>query len=603
MNVEGIKTLVTLGAERDRIKREIGLAQSLEKTKREDISILKSENAKSEQHIKSFGFFARIFKRKEYSAVKSYEQSQMARRSADIADLEQSQQDLGALNAQLATTEQGMVSVQQQFKIPEILAKNLQMFGLSPDGHLIIDVSKMNRSDRNAITTELDIEATKGYCVNADKADQLVMVHKTEFFPKDNKILTNHDGKKSEGGFVTSSPLRLAIRSESCRHTSHYTLNRVVENVEGNSWSGTNICVLEEFSKHKNEFTGICTADSYTRDSVSLSDKSLIVVTPKVYESLSAEQKSQGNIVISNSLTPQSFDDTIRLLISANGKPLLSGDSGAAGHRQSVDMKYEQTWAHGNVAFKLLNSNHSIFEDELTIEGDELYKFAYLLYKSGSVKDVYKVIDKNGQEVEISASLAEKFYYGGLRRNEDGSFTRVSDYKSFIEQIEKEASMSGGKHIVNFIKDNNLIEMQQRVNSIQQEFDSKPTPTIEEVLQMPVSQIATFENLKALQVAASHLNQMVGLTKSFDISPEGLVVSAVYDALNNIEAGTLVPTDDVVAIGDQQCVVPLFEKSQNGAESIERTLAESIEIANQVKVYLPNQQLEMAATATSMPQE
>ena len=67
MNVDGIKALVKLQAEADRLQGKI----QTERTIRNEIDMLNRINNESENKINSFSFADRIFKRKEYITVKN----------------------------------------------------------------------------------------------------------------------------------------------------------------------------------------------------------------------------------------------------------------------------------------------------------------------------------------------------------------------------------------------------------------------------------------------------------------------------------------------------------------------------------------------------
>ncbi|MBR1985094.1 MAG: hypothetical protein IKA31_05060, partial [Clostridia bacterium] len=148
--------------------------------------------------------------------------------------------------------------------------------------------------------------------------------------------------------------------------------------------------------------------------------------------------------------------------------------------------------------------------------------------------------------------------------------------------------------IQTFIKQNGLIEMQRRINAIQEHFDAQPTPTIEEVLQMPLSQIGTFENLKALQVASEYIQANINnenRSLSIFICPEGVLGRACYtsEIQNNLD---YIPNDNIVSVNETEFVVPSVkvEQEENGLSSERQlTLQEGLDIAQQVKIVAPEQ--------------
>ena len=625
MNVDGIKALIKLDAERDRIESEIGLAESLEKSRRGDINVFKNACAQSEQRIKSFGFFARIFKRKEYFQVKSFEQSKIARYNTEIAKLEEMKQDLEPLKAQLSTVKEDMSFVQQEYKIPEILVKNLQIFSISDDGHLVIDAAQFKPEDMEKLIAKYSMQGN----VSDLAIEQRVMAHKTNFYPKDDKILTSFEGQKTFNQYTSFLMPGVSTKSASCRQTSHFTLNGVVQSHAGGDWSQSGICVLEEVSEHEDEFVSEMACDAYIRGSVDVSRAAIKEVTSQVYKTLTPQQKAQDNIVIVNAQTSEQFDNAAYIIMVANNKPIIKAETQGVAHRGSCDWEYENVWGYASKIFEFLRPEHTVHEKGLTLSGDELFKFAYLAQTTipnylpyCPPSGVFTVTDSQGKSFDVSRELISAFLVGGFTRNEDGSFTRTDDYKKHVQGLEKLKSMLKQSNedlqnlgvagfvakskelqgefcsvIEDYIKSNGLIEIQEEVNRIQKEFDNQPTPTVEEVLSMPVSQLVTFENLKALEVAGKHLSEDVSSPyKLISLSPEGVVVLAPHIFDTN---------EDLDMISNEECVVPAFAPAEEGQAPVERTLAESIEIANQVKIYLTSQQKEITApeTAPSLPQE
>ena len=485
------------------------------------------------------------------------------------------------------------------------------MFSISEDGHLVIDASKMKVGDSEQLTYQYRNKGSN----EEFTSDQLVMVHKTDRFPQDDKILTNFDGKKTFNRY-TRLIYGVCTKAASCRQTSHYTLNNVVQSHAYGNWSQSGICILEEFSQHQDEFACTVRGDAYTRQSVELSSGAIKAVTPKVYETLTDEQKGQDNIVIVKAETTKDFDRAAYIIMAANNKPFLYGDSQTAVHAHSEDKKYESVWEISSKIFEFLRLPQSVYDKELTLQGDNLCQYAYLAQRAiqsrlswGPIDGYFKTTDEQGEEVKVSSSIVSAFLYGGFRRNEDGSFTRTDDYKTLMDGLEKLQSLALSDKtkylgvIDTYIKDNGLIQLQQQVNAIQQKFDSQQTPTIEDVLQMPMSQLVTFDNLKALQVVGDYLYEnFCDEKRGFGVSPEGLVVTAEYST-DAQEDRTYIPIDGIDTANERQFVVPIFSSVKEGQPAAERTLAESIEIAQQVQIIEPWKQTQTDAAVETMPQQ
>ena len=86
--------------------------------------------------------------------------------------------------------------------------------------------------------------------------ENVYMVHLTDFFPKNHRILSTYDGNKisskdKEGNeiVVSLNGNKKSVIVPSHRHTVHFTLNTVVEQAKDGAgdWSDCPIAVIEPF--------------------------------------------------------------------------------------------------------------------------------------------------------------------------------------------------------------------------------------------------------------------------------------------------------------------------------------------------------------------
>ena len=85
------------------------------------------------------------------------------------------------------------------------------------------------------------------YADNEYKYDDFVMVHSTDFFPKDGKILTCYDGNKTGKTLIEYKGVVKEVQVLIHRHTVHFTLNSMVQNVAGGfgAWNNQNFIIVE----------------------------------------------------------------------------------------------------------------------------------------------------------------------------------------------------------------------------------------------------------------------------------------------------------------------------------------------------------------------
>ena len=117
--------------------------------------------------------------------------------------------------------------------------------------------------------------------------ENVYMVHLTNFFPKNHRILSTYDGNKifskdKEGNeiVVSLNGNKKSVIVPSHRHTVHFTLNTVVEPTKDGAgdWSDCPIAVIEPFKNHQNQFLSYGSGDSFTWGSVDLSDEAVIII-------------------------------------------------------------------------------------------------------------------------------------------------------------------------------------------------------------------------------------------------------------------------------------------------------------------------------------
>ena len=132
------------------------------------------------------------------------------------------------------------------------------------------------------------------------KDDDIYMVHCTNFFPKNHKILSTYDGNRIYSKEITNGKVSKNCITRSHRHTVHFSLNSVVGNTgdgKGN-WDDINMIVVEPYKYHKNEF--LCSGigfDSFTYGSVNLSDEAIIFINKDDIKLIPKDEIDKWNIV------------------------------------------------------------------------------------------------------------------------------------------------------------------------------------------------------------------------------------------------------------------------------------------------------------------
>ncbi len=117
--------------------------------------------------------------------------------------------------------------------------------------------------------------------------DSLCLVHSTAFFPFNNTILSSMDGNK----------LTIDKKAYSMRPTVHFVLNGVVTDHYAGSWSENPYTIIEPLNKHLNEIKCIHSVDTWTANSVKLSDKAIILVDIRAKDYLKDSTLYKSNVI------------------------------------------------------------------------------------------------------------------------------------------------------------------------------------------------------------------------------------------------------------------------------------------------------------------
>lgn len=171
--------------------------------------------------------------------------------------------------------------------------------------------------------------------------EQTFLVHSTDFFPEDKRVLSNADGNKR---VRTVEPLERDLWAVSDivspRETVHFTINGRVQDTGdgGGSWSDQKYMIVEPYAGHEAEFaTDIHGGDNYTNESVKLSDDAILMVREDAYADLNDEQRREYNIVKYAGDPTKCVDN----LLTAMGMPVVKNEANDATHAHSEQYREE----------------------------------------------------------------------------------------------------------------------------------------------------------------------------------------------------------------------------------------------------------------------
>ena len=164
--------------------------------------------------------------------------------------------------------------------------------------------------------------------------EQLYLVHCTDLFPGDRRILSNNEGKKIiKVSSVIDDKVSVERKIISNRHTVHFTVNNKVGDAGGyGSWGDTKYIIIEPYLSHKRELVdNSAGADSFTDDSVSLSDKAIVMIREDAYRELTKKNKEMYNFVVYKENSTKSVQTLFKMM----NIPIIKHDANSANHAWS----------------------------------------------------------------------------------------------------------------------------------------------------------------------------------------------------------------------------------------------------------------------------
>lgn len=260
------------------------------------------------------------------------------------------------------------------------------------------------------------------------KDDDIYMVHCTNFFPKNHKILSTYDGNRIYSKEITNGKVSKNCITRSHRHTVHFSLNSVVANTgDGRgSWDDVNMIVVEPYKYHKNEFLrAIIGLDSFTYGSVNLSDEVIIFINKDDIKLIPEDEIEKWNIVTCD----RSIKGAVKSYLGEKLEDYVIDD---AGHSKSIEYTLECVLSDRDFAINYVMDNKFNSISPLKLTKSEFFEIIDL-YKIDSNKlnffDQFCDIDGYLEESErkkYDDKIFKMIALSGFYLDEDG-FVKIKD--------------------------------------------------------------------------------------------------------------------------------------------------------------------------------
>lgn len=316
----------------------------------------------------------------------------------------------------------------------------------------------------------MQVELYRGEKVNID---DVYMVHLTDFFPREHQILSTYDGNKIYEENVFGEKIIVYCKDEnksvivpSHRHTTHFTLNTIVETAKDGAgdWTECHMAVIEPFKGHEHQFLTYGSGDSYTWGSVNLSSNAIIIINRKNIDLIPQEEKNKWNIVVTDEVD---IARAVKKFFKENNIPTVPYVD-HAGHQMGMEYLLENNLQKRDKAINYIRDNQFDGKDDINLSISELAQIlniqhdnmnqpcdilprlkTFLKIPNNSVSPVefFEIIISNGFYLKENGKIGlrdDEFIYNQMltleRQNGDISYIIDSDeiedlYSSYMDLL------------------------------------------------------------------------------------------------------------------------------------------------------------------------
>ena len=487
-----------------------------------------------------FGEIASAFHIGKYYEAKQLSISKQQELERVIEECEQLAQKEAELERRIAE----IVSQKDAKSMPECMREE--------QGRVVITDKKTELSERDLVKNTTTVEPSKK-----------VLIHCTNFFPMDNKILSSYDGGKI--GTTVKEYHGVAKETSALihRHEVHFTINNRVENTgagEGN-WDNPSYIIIDGYDVHQDEMESDCPSDAWTKGtSMQLSKSAVIMVRLQDKDKLpiSPEEMKYYNIIFYDGDATRCLRNFLRL----NDYDIFNTDPNCPIHAYSNRMIQEKGANERDLAINFVRDN-THFSKELPIFSEEeiaqivdigcintagVISNTQLRLCSGGRYDVngedyrnileyFEAVKDMGNKREQYRNVANFIICSGMKITEDGRYTFSSDDEIFhtIESLKQDTETLPEGIDVNLI--NKIFEMQQELS---RRHKCMELPPIEEFSSMPLQELYRFKN----QLACEALQKTLPEHTQMSYGKKGVTISKVELKSEEEEFGKRVSPED-----------------------------------------------------------
>ena len=265
-------------------------------------------------------------------------------------------------------------------------------------------------------------------------AEEKFLVHCTNFFPNNHIIKSLYDGKKEYTSSINDYDGKHDVTYRHHRHTTHHVINGVVGNTsDGNVWENIKYIIVEPYKGHEQDFVSLSYSDSFTKESLVLSENAILLLNKNAISELTEEQKKEYNVV----LFEGDFRNALRNYLTLNNIKMTKTDSNSANHAYSTNCLYEEILT---LREKAINHHFNIIHDGSNLDKINIKDLVHIIdiYKMENYKISQYLFDEQNQIIDDE--LLMFLYASGFVKNDDNTYSLLPEetiYKRFTKDPRK----------------------------------------------------------------------------------------------------------------------------------------------------------------------
>lgn len=274
-----------------------------------------------------------------------------------------------------------------------------------------------------------------------------IIVHCTDFFPKNKTIVNNYEGNKPFTIPIKYNDVTKMVKVISHRHSVHFATNGVVEATGDGmgSWDQKKYIIIEPLAPHKDQF--ICTSinDAWVYGSMALTGKPILLVRADAYDSIPQEEIGNYFVIKYDGNYVKCLNNVLSIL----GVKKYDLEPNDVSHSVSLEMGVERSSNARHAITNYMKNNSWDGKTNITFNEQELFHM-YELVNINSIKtllspyglskyfnnNVYLAISEFAKELNIDENFINFIMsFGIIKTGDNYSFMNDDDLHDSVKKM------------------------------------------------------------------------------------------------------------------------------------------------------------------------